>query len=115
MVHVLLQFAHCYNPSLRLFPQPAIRHYIPDCSGLKELTTQRLFFLQTLRNVANGRIECTSKQAVALAALALQALEGDFVSESVARHHIDERKLIPDGVRPQLRTAPHIPLSSGTL
>eukprot|EP00730_Choanoeca_flexa_P003309 TRINITY_DN11359_c2_g4_i3.p1 TRINITY_DN11359_c2_g4~~TRINITY_DN11359_c2_g4_i3.p1 ORF type:complete len:816 (+),score=211.32 TRINITY_DN11359_c2_g4_i3:173-2620(+) len=75
----------------------AVRFYIPDVRLLKELATQRLFFLHALRLVSSGRIECNN-QAMELAALALQITQGDFIDESATRHHLDAKKLISDEV-----------------
>ncbi|EGD75909.1 hypothetical protein PTSG_00618 [Salpingoeca rosetta] len=76
----------------------AIKVYTDAITQVKNLTTQKLFFQQVLRLISTGNLSCESDVAFTLAAIALQAIEGDFISESATRHHLDAKKLIPDEV-----------------
>jgi hypothetical protein len=61
----------------------------------RELTTQRLFFLQVKRDIGEGNLRCDKDTTVQLCALALQA-QGDYVSTAASKRHIENEKLIPD-------------------
>lgn len=61
----------------------------------RELTTQRLFFLQVKRDIGAARLRADKHVTIQLCALALQA-QGDFVSAAATKHHIEREKLIPD-------------------
>lgn len=76
--------------------QFGVQYYVEDVVVLRELTTQRLFFQQAMMLIKEGQIGCSEREVITLAALALQATDGDYLSESATRHHIDAMKLIPD-------------------
>ncbi|EDQ90931.1 uncharacterized protein MONBRDRAFT_36461 [Monosiga brevicollis MX1] len=84
----------------RTFPQLTftVRYYPSDIRIVKELSTQRLLFRHALRLLSSGNLACPTDQAMTLAALALQTIEGDFIDVSATRHHLDNRKLIADEV-----------------
>jgi len=69
------------------------RYHIEDITLIKDLVSQKLFFLDAKQKVANGDLSCPAPLAIKLCALALQALEGDFLDESATKHHI--RELLP--------------------
>jgi len=75
-----------------------VRYFVQDLAELREETTRKLFFWQALQLYSTGRLGCESDEAIRLAALALRVTEGDFLSESATRHHLDSKKLIPDEV-----------------
>eukprot|EP00049_Salpingoeca_infusionum_P012352 m.225484 g.225484 ORF g.225484 m.225484 type:complete len:394 (-) comp15159_c0_seq4:1388-2569(-) len=74
-----------------------IRIYTSDFASLKP-STRKLFFQQCMKDVSSGKLACDAEAAFAMAALALQAIEGDYLSASATRHHLDRLKLIPDEV-----------------
>ena len=74
------------------------RFFVKDVRVLEEATTQRVFFQQARALVSRRQLPCAKDDVITLAALALQATQGDFLSESTTRHHVDSLGLIPDTV-----------------
>eukprot|EP00039_Didymoeca_costata_P027746 m.19106 g.19106 ORF g.19106 m.19106 type:complete len:445 (-) comp6485_c0_seq2:111-1445(-) len=73
-----------------------VRFYVSDVSIFSEFITQKVFFLDVMNLVKSGTLYCPPDTAVQLSALALQVMQGDYISDSATRHHIDTSKLIPD-------------------
>lgn len=97
----------CY-PQLKPFLSPQCSFYVPDVTVLREFTTQRLFFRQALQHISSNKLGCPADEVIALCALALQAIEGDYISDSATRHLIDTMKLIPDNVCCDPVPPPHL-------
>lgn len=76
----------------------ACRYYVKDVSLFEEFVTQKQFFLQAMRLITKAQLSCPVDDAITLAALALQILRGDYISDSATRHHLDKTKLVSDEV-----------------
>lgn len=75
-----------------------VRYYIEDFSVFNEYVSQKLYFYDAKTKLGTGELQCDGEVAIHLAALALQVLEGDHLSDSATRHHLDTAELLPDDV-----------------
>ncbi|CAF4150849.1 unnamed protein product, partial [Didymodactylos carnosus] len=74
-----------------------IKFYASEPQTLHEELTRYLFVLQLKDDVRTGKLECPLDVSIDLAALALQAELGDYVSIEHSAETVSEFRFIPDG------------------
>ena len=60
-----------------------VRYFIEDFSVFNEYVSQKLYFYDAKAKLGAGLLQCDGDAAIHLAALALQVLQGDHLSDSV--------------------------------
>jgi len=71
---------------------------VANISVFNEFVSQKLYFYDAKSKLGKGTLQCPSSMAIELGALALQVLQGDHLSDSATRHHLDTAELLPDSV-----------------
>ncbi|XP_064606112.1 LOW QUALITY PROTEIN: FERM domain-containing protein 4B-like [Liolophura sinensis] len=73
----------------------AVRFYVESINQLRDSSTIEAFYLNARHLVYKGQLECDSETAFELAAHALQATHGDFISDTKTKADLKKLPVLP--------------------